>query len=122
MFPRLMALEGAAFAIASIIHSGAFVRVSVDPGASTAEGVIAAVLLIGAVVAGVRPNWTRPVASLAQGFGLAGSLIGLYLMTRGIAPNTVPDAIFHVVVVITLAVGLAAAIRATSGNHVVNAI
>lgn len=53
-FRRLLALEAVGFALASVVHSGALVDVSVDPGASTAEGVIAAMLLAGAVVAWVR--------------------------------------------------------------------
>jgi hypothetical protein len=48
------------------------------------------------------------VAALAQAFGLVGSLIGLFLVTRGIAPNTIPDVVFHLAVVATLAVGLVA--------------
>jgi hypothetical protein len=111
-FPRLLALEGTAFAIASIIHSGALVDVSVDPGARTAEGVIAIVLFVGAAAAWLRPAWTRVAAGLAQGFGLVGSLIGTYLAFRGLGPDTVPDLIFHVAVVVTLATGLVAAIRA----------
>lgn len=109
--PRLMFVQAVAFAIASVIHSGALTDVSVDPGANIAEGVIAAVLFGGAIVASVRPSWTQVVGSLAQGFGLLGSLIGLFLATRGLGPDTVPDLVFHVAVVITLALGLLATIR-----------
>ena len=113
---RLLVLEAVAFAIASIVHSGVLTKVSVDPGANIAEGVIAAVLAVAAVVSWLRPAWTRIAAGLAQGFGLAGSLIGTYLAFRGLGPSTVPDLIFHVAVVVTLATGLAAAIRGPGGG------
>lgn len=109
---RLLVVEAVAFAAASIIHSGLLTDVSVDPGASTAEGVIATVLIAGALVAWSRPGWTWIAAASAQLFGLLGSLIGLFLVTRGVAPGTIPDVVFHIAVVVTLATGLAAAIRA----------
>lgn len=112
--PRLMLVEAIAFLIASVIHSGAVIDVSVDPGANVAEGIIGAVLLVGAVATTVRPGWTRVVGVLAQGFGLLGSLIGLFLATRGLGPNTVPDLVFHVTIVAMLAVGMVAAFRATA--------
>ena len=80
---RLMFVELIAFFIASAVHSGVFIDVSVDPSANIAEGIIGVVLLVGAIVATVRPAWTRVVGVLAQGFGLLGSLIGLYLAIRG---------------------------------------
>ena len=109
--PRLMFVEAIAFFIASAIHSGALIDVSVDPAANIAEGIIGAVLLVGAIVTTVRPLWTRVVGVLAQGFGLLGSLIGLYLAIRGVGPNTVPDVIFHVAIVAMLAIGVVAALR-----------
>ena len=109
--PLLMFVEAIAFFIASAVHSGAFIDVSVDPAANIAEGIIGAVLLVGAIVTTVRPLWTRVVGVLAQGFGLLGSLIGLYLAIRGVGPNTVPDVIFHVAIVAMLAIGVVAALR-----------
>jgi hypothetical protein len=109
--PRLMFVEAIAFFIASAIHSGALIDASVDPAANVAEGIIGAVLLLAAIVTTVRPSWTRVVGVLAQGFGLLGSLIGLYLAIRGVGPNTVPDVIFHVAIVAMLAIGVVAAFR-----------
>jgi hypothetical protein len=110
--PRLMLIEAIAFFAASAVHSGILTDVSVDPGANIAEGVIGLVLLVGAVVVVLRPAWMRVVGVLAQGFGLAGSLIGLYLAAIGLGPNTVPDLVFHVVIVAMLAIGALAAFRA----------
>jgi hypothetical protein len=109
--PRLMFVEAVAFAIASLVHSGAFTDVSVDPGANIAEGTIAVVLLAGALAISIRPTWTRVVGVLAQGFGLLGSLIGLYLAVRGLGPNTLPDLVFHLAIVPMLALGMTAAFR-----------
>ena len=106
-----MFVEAIAFAIASVVHSGVLIDVSVDPGANIAEGTIAAVLLVGAIVITLQPSWTRVVGALAQGFALLGSLIGTYLAFRGLGPNTVPDLVFHVAVVVTLAFGVLAALR-----------
>ena len=115
--PRLMLVEALAFAIASLVHSGTLIDVSVDPGANIAEGTIAAVLLVGAVVIILQPAWTRVVGASAQGFALLGSLIGTYLAFRGLGPNTVPDLVFHVAVVITLALGVVAALREPVVRH-----
>lgn len=108
---RLLALEAVAFAAAALVHTGVIFRASVDPGAAIAESVIGLVLAGGAVLTWTRPDWTRPVAIGAQGFALAGSLIGLYLAVRGVAPNTVPDLVFHAGIVAVLAYGLVRAVR-----------
>jgi hypothetical protein len=109
-FVRLLVIEGIAFAIASLVHSGLLIDVSVDPSAQFFEGLIAVVLFAGAIAAWLRPGWTRWAASLAQGFGLIFSLIGTYLALIGVGPNTILDIVFHVAVVVALGVGLAAAI------------
>jgi hypothetical protein len=114
--PRLMFVEAIAFLIASAIHSGAVIDVSVDSSANTAEGIIGVVLLVGAIVTTLRPGWTRVVGVLAQGFGLVGSLVGLFLATRGLGPHTTPDLVFHVVIVAMLAIGVVAAFRTPAGE------
>ena len=114
--PRLMLVEAIAFLIASTVHSGALIDVSVDSSANIAEGIIGLVLLAGAIVTTVRPGWTRVVGVIAQGFGLLGSLVGLFLATRGLGPHTGPDLVFHVVIVAMLAIGVVAASRAPTGD------
>lgn len=114
---RLLAIEAAAFAAAALVHTGVLVRGSVDPGAAIAESIIGLVLAIGAVLTWTRPEWTRRVAIGAQTFALAGSLVGLYLGLRGLAPSTLPDLVFHVGIVLTLAYGVIRAIRWTDATN-----
>jgi hypothetical protein len=108
---RLLAIEAAAFAAAALVHTGVLVGGFEDPAAATAESIIGLVLAGAAVLAWSRPEWTRPVAIVAQGVALAGSLVGLYLVVRGVGPSTVPDVVFHVGIVATLAYGLVRAVR-----------
>ncbi len=111
---RLMAIEAAAFAAAALVHTGVLIGGFEDPAAATAESVIGLVLVGGAILAWSRPTWTRVVALGAQGFALAGSLIGLYLAI--VTTTTVPDLVFHVGIVVTLIVGLVIAARASDDS------
>lgn len=113
----LLATEAAAFAAAALVHSGVIIGGFEDPAAATAESIIGLVLVGGALLAWSRPSWTRRVALAVQGFALAGSLIGLYLAVRGVGPNTVPDLVFHVGIVVTLVVGLILAARPPSSER-----
>jgi hypothetical protein len=111
-FPtRLLIIEAVAFAAASLTHFGILVDGFEDTAAGTAEGIIGAVLLAGWVVARWRPDRTRRIAIGAQAFALAGTLVGLTLVIRGLGPPTIPDLVFHVAIALVLAVGLVTAIR-----------
>ena len=112
---RLLSIEAAAFAAAAIVHTGALIGGFEDPAAATAESIIGLVLVSGALLAWSHPSWTRRIALAAQGFALAGSLIGLYLAVRGVGPNTVPDLVFHFGIVVTLVIGLVLAARRGPG-------
>ena len=108
-FPRpLLVFEAAAFAAAALIHSGVLIGGLEDPGAAGVELVIAIVLAGAAIIIWGIPAWTRSVALGAQGFALAGSLIGLSLVVF-VGPATAFDLFFHVGAVLVLIIGLLAA-------------
>lgn len=116
---RLLVVEAVAFATAALIHLGILFRgsrdpwagsVFEDPSAGTAESIIAAVLLAGALVSWRRPAWARWTAIAVQGFALAGTLIGLYLFIR-LKPDHVLDIAFHIVIAAVLAAGMVIAVR-----------
>jgi hypothetical protein len=111
-----MALEAAAFAAAALVHSGVIIDGYEDPAAATAESIIGLVLVGGAMLAWSRPTWTRVIAISAQGFALAGSVIGLYL-NLAVGPGTVPDLVFHAGIVIVLVIGLVLPVRATPNGE-----
>jgi len=107
----LMVLQAATFAVAALIHAGALVAGYEHPQARVAESLIASVLLVGAAVIWVRPGWTRRVALSAQGFALVGTLVGIFTIVVGIGPRSVPDIVYHVLIVVVLAWGLRVAAR-----------
>lgn len=111
----LLVVEAVAFAVASLIHAEVILPGNPDSAASTAEGIIAGVLLLGAAASFVRPRWTRVTALAVQGFALVGTSIGLYLFVR-LDPDKVADIVFHVVIWLVLAGGLVLAARLRPAN------
>jgi hypothetical protein len=99
-------VEAIAFGLASLIHRGLLIEGYADSAASTAEGIIGIVLALGLIASWVLPRRTRLFGLLAQGFALAGTSIGLFLVIRGVGPNTVPDVVFHVGIYLVLIIGL----------------
>jgi hypothetical protein len=102
----LLLLEAAAFFAASLVHSGYLVSGYEHRAARIAESVIAMVLLAGAACVWLRPAWIRKAGLAAQGFALLGTLAGVFTIVVGVGPRTVPDIVYHVVIVIVLAWGL----------------
>jgi hypothetical protein len=48
----------------------------------------------------------------AQGFALLGTLVGAFTIAIGVGPRTVPDIVYHVVLLIVLGWGLTVTVRA----------
>ncbi|MPZ53910.1 MAG: hypothetical protein GEU79_14455 [Acidimicrobiia bacterium] len=96
--------------VASLIHFGYLVEGYDDRGAATPEAVIGAVMVVGLVLSWVRPAWGRQALVGALAFGLAGSTLGLVLVFVGVGPQTTPDIIYHVSLVVALVIGLYLAI------------
>ena len=115
-------VEAAAFVAAALVHFGVLVAGYDHQQARTAESVIALVLLGGLAVTALRSAWARPAALAAQGFALAGTLVGLFTIVVGVGPRTVPDAVYHLGIVAVLVWGLTvarqpAAVRKSTHDH-----
>jgi hypothetical protein len=104
---RLMLIvAAAAFGLASAIHAGLLIAGWEHPAAAMAEGVIAAVLALGVLGTLVRPAAARGIALAALGFALLGTLVGAFTILVGVGPRTVPDVVFHALLVVGLVAAL----------------
>jgi hypothetical protein len=113
-----LAVEAVAFAVASLIHGGHVIPGYAHRNAHIAEAILAIVLFAGLAVTVVAPDHSRRAGLLSQGFALLGTLVGLFTIAVGVGPRTLPDVIYHVLIIIVLASGLyytrrAAALRPT---------
>jgi hypothetical protein len=108
---RLLFLEGASFILAGQVHFGALATGYQDAGAATAESVIGVVLLAGLALTWVLPARARAIGVATQGFALMGTLVGVYVAAIGVGPHTVPDVVFHIVILLVLSGGLVVAAR-----------
>ena len=107
----LLGVEAASFLLAASIHAGVLVGGYEHSEAMIAESVIATVLFVGLGTTWLRPRSTFTVAAGVQTFALLGTLVGLWTMVVGVGPRTVPDVVYHVVIVTVLAVGIRTAWR-----------
>lgn len=107
----LLGVEGVSFLLASTIHAGILITGYEHPDAMVAEGVIGVVLLVGLATTWIRPRSLVSIAAAVQLFALVGTLIGLWMIFVGVGPRTVPDVVYHVVIVGVLLVGLGLAWR-----------
>lgn len=104
--------QGAAFIIAALTHFGVLIGGYKHRQAGTAESVIGIVLLVGLALTWIRPVWTRAIGLTVQAFALFGTLIGIFTIAIGVGPRTIPDIVYHAVIVTTLMWGLVTAVRA----------
>lgn len=98
--------EALVFGLAAWVHSGRLLPGHAHVQARIAETVIALVLLASAAASWAWPRRTRALALFGQGFALLGTLVGLLTIALGIGPRTVPDVVFHALLVAVLATGL----------------
>lgn len=104
-------VEAAAFLAAAWIHLGFSSLGFEHRRAGIAESVIAAALLAGLAWSALRPASARRAGRLAQGFALFGTIVGMVTIAIGVGPRTLPDILYHVVILAVLAWGLAVASR-----------
>ena len=84
-------LEAAAFVAAASVHFSLVIAGYEHQKAGVAESVIAVVLILGLAVTSLGRTWTRRVGLAAQAFALVGTLIGVFTITIGVGPRTLPD-------------------------------
>ena len=111
----LLLLEGASFVFAGLVHFGVLARGYEHGSAAIAESVIGAVLLVALTLTWVLPAWARALGIAAQAFALLGTLVGAFTIAIGVGPRTVPDVVYHAVILLVLAWGLVVTARATAG-------
>jgi hypothetical protein len=102
----LLLVEGAAFALAGMVHSGMLINGYADRAASIAESTIATVLFLGSALTFVWPSRTRAISLVVQTFALLGTLLGAFVIAIGIGPRTVPDVVFHASILAVLGGGM----------------
>lgn len=108
----LLGVEGISFVLAAMIHAGMLVQRYAHREAMIAESVIGAVLLVGLTATWIRPHATFSIAAVVQGFALLVTLIGAWTIIVGVGPRTVPDIVYHGIIIVVLIVGLGVAWRA----------
>lgn len=106
-----MLAEALSLGLASAVHAGRIVPGHAHPHARVAESVIATVLVLATVETWLRPGDARRTALFGQGFALLGTLVGLGTIAAGIGPRTVPDVVYHALLLSLLAAGLTWAVR-----------
>lgn len=109
----IMAIAAASLLVAAALHAGLVIPGRFDDAAMYESG-IAVILLIGLALTFVGPAWARWGGLAATVLALAGASIGLYVAIRGVGPNTLPDMVFHVALIVLLLAGVAVAWRVPS--------
>jgi hypothetical protein len=104
-------VQAATFLFAATFHFGVLVQGYADVRAGIPESVIASVLLAGLLATWIRPSAIRGIGLAAQGFGLAGTIVGVFTILIGIGPRTVPDLVIHAGMLAELMLGLIVAYR-----------
>ena len=108
----LLLVEATTYVIAALVHLGVLTTGFEHRQAGTAEGLIAAVLLVGLALTWTGLAPTRALGLAAQGIALAGTLVGVFTIAIGVGPRTVPDIAFHTAIIAVLVGGLILAWRA----------
>jgi hypothetical protein len=106
MIRLFLLVEAAAFITAASIHFGVWTSGYEHEKAGIAESVIALVLLAGLAWTWIRPRSVRAASLAAQAFALLGTIVEIVTIVIGVGPRTIPDIVYHNVIVIVVAIGL----------------
>jgi hypothetical protein len=108
----LLVLEALAFAAAALVHSGAIPRSNAHHRAAIAESVIAVILLGGWALTFLSFNVAQGAAVTVQALALFCTIVGMVATVIGIGPQTIPDTVFQLAMLLVLISGLIAFARA----------
>jgi hypothetical protein len=109
----ILVLGALLFLAAASIHGGVAGEAYRHREARIAESVIGAVLLAGWIVGLAKPRSARTVSIGVLGFGLVGTLIGVFTIAIGVGPRTALDLTIHAAMLLLLVTGLVSAVRAS---------
>jgi|SRR5215831_21081778 len=104
-------IEVVLFALASLLHHGLPSEQYAHARAAVAEGVIALVLAFGLAICVYQPSHTRIAALITQSIAMFGVAIAVVMNLAGAGPRNIFDYTVHVVMLVTLWLGLLAARR-----------
>ncbi len=106
----LLLIDIASLVVVAAIHAGLLFGGPFDR-ASMYEAAVAVVLGIGFALTWAGPAVARWGAFIAQLLALFGVGTGIYMASRGMAPNTTWDFAYHAFAVVFLLAGLVVALR-----------
>jgi hypothetical protein len=109
--------EGASFVLAALVHLGVIPVGDAHRSAAIAESLIGAVLLVALALTFVLPDLTHGIGIVAQSFALLGTLVGVFTIAIGVGPRTLPDLIYHAVILLVLAWGLVVTMRVSGARR-----
>ncbi|HEU4631097.1 MAG TPA: hypothetical protein VFS08_15200 [Gemmatimonadaceae bacterium] len=107
--------EALAFGTAALVHRGVLADGYQHRNAFIAETIITAVLVAGLVAGWLAPRRAWAAAVAAQAFALVATSVGIVTIAVGVGPRTVPDVVYHLVIVAVLTWGLVVALRGPAG-------
>ncbi|WP_254533329.1 hypothetical protein [Natrinema gelatinilyticum] len=107
----LLGVEATSFFLAAMVHAGVLINGYEHREAMIAESVIGTVLLVGLAMTWIRSRSSFSIAAGVQAFALLGTFVGIWTIIIGIGPRTLPDIVYHAVIVPVLMTALVMAWR-----------
>lgn len=114
MHGTVMLVEAVSFAVAAVVHLGH--RIALGPlvvtgeratSSAVVESIIASLLLLGSLAVLFGALRARLFAFLVTFLAIVGAIYELVAISLGIAPRTVPDLAFDIVIMVVLLVSFA---------------
>lgn len=101
-----LGVEATSFFLAAMVHAGFLIQGYEHREAMIAESVIGTVLLVGLAMTWIRSRSLSSITAGVQAFALVGTFVGIWTIVVGIGPRTLPDIVYHAVIVLVLITGL----------------